>query len=208
MEKEKLAIPRINSFIKGCNEFERHEKREAMYKVATFLINNSWGKPYDMANGLGVLLLTWNQAFYRYGFFDFDKLETCIENNLKKLTDFRRRNILDYSVNDNSNIKGLFKDVLQATQIANGTMKGIKSPVAVAKALHLLAPEFFPIWDDRISKAYHCYYSADPAGKYINFIEITKEIADKLKDNISRSDKTLIKLIDQYNYSKYTKEWV
>lgn len=203
-----MKIPRINEFIRGCNEFERHEKREAMYQVATFLTNNSWGKPYDMANGLGVLLLTWNQAFYRYGLFDFNKLEACIEKNLIKLADFRKRNICDYSISDRAYIKKLFKDFLQATQIVTGKMRGRKSPVAVAKALHLLAPEFFPIWDDKISRAYDCYYNMDPSGQYINFFEITKKIADKLKHSVSRTDKTLIKLIDQYNYSKYTKEWI
>lgn len=39
-----MKIPGVDEFIGGCNEFERHEKREAMNQVATFLTNNSWGK--------------------------------------------------------------------------------------------------------------------------------------------------------------------
>ena len=61
-----MKIPIREEFCKGCEEFERHEKRDAMYKVATFLVSYFWGRPSDMADGLGVLLLTWNQAFYRY----------------------------------------------------------------------------------------------------------------------------------------------
>jgi len=64
-----------------------------MYKVATFLVSHYWGKPSDMADGLGVLLLTWNQAFYRYGIFDFDKLEKCITDNLRKIESFRGKDI-------------------------------------------------------------------------------------------------------------------
>lgn len=64
-----MNIPNREEFLKGCEEFEKHEKRDAMYKVATFLVFHFWGKPSDMADGLGVLLLTWNQAFYRYGIF-------------------------------------------------------------------------------------------------------------------------------------------
>ena len=70
-----MDIVTQEEFCKGIEEFGKREKRDAMYKVATFIISYYWGKPFDMANGLGVLLLTWNQAFYRYGTFDFDKLE-------------------------------------------------------------------------------------------------------------------------------------
>jgi len=86
-----------------------------------------------MADGLGVLLLTWNQAFYRYGSFDFDKLEKCIENNLEKLEKFRNRNITTLLESDDSSIKALFEEFMESLQIASGNMKGRKSPVAVAK---------------------------------------------------------------------------
>jgi len=32
-----IHIPSKEEFIKGIEEFEKHEKRDAMYKVATFL---------------------------------------------------------------------------------------------------------------------------------------------------------------------------
>ena len=70
-------------FLNGVSQFKEHEPRDSMYKVATFLISHYWGSPSDMADGLGVLLLTWNQAFYRYGLFSFDELEKCIGQNLE-----------------------------------------------------------------------------------------------------------------------------
>ncbi len=100
---------------------------------------------------------------------------------------------------------------MDALQIADGSMCGRKSPVAVAKALHLLAPNFFPLWDDRIAKAYGCYYNNDPAEKYVQFMKLMKEFVENIKDYIDFSDylnKTLLKLIDEYNYSKYTKGWI
>jgi hypothetical protein len=54
----RIAMPDPEDFRKGCAEYERHEKRDAMYKIATFLVSHFWGKPSDMADGLGVLLLT------------------------------------------------------------------------------------------------------------------------------------------------------
>ena len=55
----KNQIPDKDEFIRGIEEFKKHEKRDAMYKVVTFLISQFWGCPRDMADGLGVLLLTW-----------------------------------------------------------------------------------------------------------------------------------------------------
>jgi len=180
-----VHIPTKEEFIKGIEEFEKHEKRDAMYRVATFLVRHFWGNPSDMADGLGVLLLTWNQAFYRYGNFDFDKLEECIKNNLEKLKKFRNRNITELSKFDESDIKLIFTEFMESLRIASGNMKGRKSPVAVAKALHLLAPNFFPLWDDQIAKAYGCYYNNNPAEKYIRFMKLIKEFAEKVGDYIN-----------------------
>jgi len=282
-----IVIPNREEFCKGCEEFERHEKRDAMYKVAAFLVSHFWGKPSDMADGLGVLLLTWNQAFYRYGIFDFDELEKCITVNLQKIASFRGKDIASLSSSDEENIKGLFNNFLEALQIdvisfsdknkgkyaeenlrrilkelgiesegnslktlydsiknskisqavefvadsqkdsieirisglgpeekeklysLDKQMKIVKrSPVSVSKALHLLAPNFFPLWDDKIARHYGCYYDVNPAGKYISFCKIIETVADKVKGYTSRSDRTLLKLIDQYNYSKYTQGWI
>jgi len=203
-----MNIPNCEEFLRGCEEYEKHEKRDAMYKVATFLVSHSWGKPADMADGLGVLLLTWNQAFYRYGIFDFDKLEKCITDNLPTIEGFRDRDILSLSSSDEYDIKYLFAEFLKALQIDAGKAQGRQSPVAVAKTLHLLAPKFFPLWDDKIARAYGCYYGENAAEKYILFCKITKTIADKVRNYIDRPDRTLIKLIDEYNYSKYTQGWI
>lgn len=204
-----MNIPTCEQFVKGCEEFEKRERRDSMYKVATFLVSYFWGQPSDMADGLGVLLLTWNQAFYRYGSFSFDKLEACIERNFKKIEVFRNRNIISLSGEDENDIKQLFLDFLEALQIDLGKLRSRKSPVAVSKALHLLGPSFFPLWDDKIANAYGCHYSKSPADKYILFCLMVRDMVEKLKNCIDkRFKKTLVKLIDQYNYSKYTQGWI
>ena len=203
-----MDIPNQEEFFKGIKQYEEHEKRDAMYKVATFLISHFWGKTSDMADALGVLLLTWNQAFYRYGSIDFDKLEKCITKNLSKLESYRQRNISSLSDSDKEDIRVLFNEFLDALQIDSGK-KGIrKSPVSVSKALHILAPDFFPLWDDKIAKAYSCYYNQDPEEQYLRFCEISKSMSEKIKHYPISSRKTILKLIDQYNYSKYTKKWI
>ena len=205
---DKKNILTQEEFCKGIEEFEKREKRDAMYKIATFIISHYWGKSFDMANGLGVLLLTWNQAFYRYGNFDFDKLERCIDINFKKLETFRKRSITSLLESDEKNITDLFKKFLEALQIDSGKIQGRTSPVAVSKALHILAPDFFPIWDQKIAKAYGYNYHKNPEKQYFSFCRIIKNVADKVEDYVVRSDKALVKLIDEYNFSKYTGGWI
>lgn len=198
----------VEEFQKGCLEFDKHEKRDAMYKVATKLIKENWGNVHEMTDALGVLLLTWNQAFYRYGIFDFDELERCLTTHFNELDALRKREISTLSESDEKLIRTIFLDFLSALRIEDGPKKGQKSPVAVAKTLHLLAPSFFPIWDDKISRAYDCYYSVNPAEQYLKFSRIAKQQVDQLKNEISNPDKPYLKLLDEYNYSKYTKKWI
>lgn len=192
----------------GCLAFQRWERRDAMYKVATFLVEHFWGKPTQVAEGLGVLLLVWNHAFYRNGPFDFDALEKCIQANQTKLDGFRSRDVLSYSPTDDLEVKRLFEQFLEALRICDGKCKGRGSPVGVAKALHLLAPAFFPLWDEKIARAYRCYYNLDPAGQHIAFLRMTRETAQALAPHVRLQGKTLLKLIDEYNYAKHTKQWI
>jgi hypothetical protein len=179
-----------------------------MYKVATFLTSHFWGKPSDMADALGVLLLTWNQAFYRYGFFDFDSLEKCILNNFNEIQVYRNMDIEELSDHNEKAVKSLFVEFNQALQIASGKKKGIKSPVSAAKCLHLLAPGVFPLWDDKIARAYGCYYGKEPSDKYFSFCRIIRRVAHDIKNYVDTGTDSIVKLIDEYNYSKYTKGWV
>lgn len=194
----------VSELKQGYTAFQSREVRDSMYKTATFLVETFWGRPKEMADGLGVLLLTWNNAFYRYGFFDFDVLEKCISDNHHILETFRYRNILDYTPKDDEAINDLYAKFLNALQIADGKSAGRKSPVAVAKALHLLAPGFFPLWDDKIAKAYACHYY------YIPFMQEMQRLAQILAPEVDTEStgKTLLKLIDEYNYAKFTKQWV
>ncbi len=208
MKRDDVATPTRAQFLAGVEQFERHEKRDAMYKVATFLVEHYWGNPAEMADALGVLLLTWNQAFYRYGPFSFDSLEQCLAANLASLEGFRTRDILSFSPHDEPLVKTVFTRFLDALQIDGGKMKGRKSPVAVAKALHLTAPAFLPLWDNKIARTYGCYYVDDPERRYVSFCRITQRIATVAMDYTTRRDKTLIKLIDEYNYAKFTQRWI
>ncbi|MCX6376532.1 MAG: hypothetical protein NTU88_10955 [Armatimonadetes bacterium] len=202
------ACPTPADVMAGSRAYRQHDKRDSIYTVATFLIGHYWGKPGGMADALGVLLLVWNQAFYRYGGFDYDALEMCIARNMDALQSFRAREIDTFSATDELEVARLFEEFRDALKIGAGKMAGRRSPVAVAKALHLLAPAFFPIWDSAIASSYGCGYQVNPARAYIAFCWKTSAIAQSLARHMPSYDRTIAKLIDEFNYSKYTQGWV
>lgn len=203
-------FPSAAEFEKAHREYEQRESRDAMYKTASFLVEHFWGRPAEIADSLGVLLLTWNQAFYRYGRFDFNRLEQCIKENQELLNRYRPREIITFGQEDENPTVAMFNGFLRALRIVNGTKAGAQSPVSVAKAMHLLAPAFFPLWDDKIARAYSCHYTLRPATKYLEFMAINKRFAEQLRRQgmDGKGHRTLLKLIDEYNYAKYTQEWV
>ena len=214
--------------LRGSQEFVQQERRDSMYKVATFLVNHFWYEPSDIADGIGVLLLVWNQAFYRYCNFalDFEGLEKFLKENKKAIQELRHRDISSFNKADMHLIRELFDALLDALKCGNK-----KSAVAVSKALHLLAPNFFPLWDVEISKAYGCYWYDSHAAseKYLRFMIVMRDVSERIvvtymnKNNVSREIaietirkqvslnlpfvKSLLKIIDEYNYAKHTKKW-
>jgi hypothetical protein len=203
--------PTLRQFHRGCIAFRSHEKRDAIYKTGIFLVTHNWGSPAQMADGLGALLLASNQTFYRYGSFDFQRLEDTIAADQHRLAAFRSRDILDYVPSDDESIRLLFDRFLRALEVCEGPKKGARSPVIVAKALHGLAPRFFPLWDQRIANAYGCPFTQRPSKEYVLFMSKMKDFAKQLVSAGLVSDdggRTLLKCIDEYNYAKYTKAWI
>jgi len=82
-----------------------------------------------------------------------------------------------------------------------------RSPVSVSKGLHFLARSFFPLWDYKIAHEYECGYEKRPAEQYYFFCEKVKHISALIKDYrvCKGSGKSILKLLDEYNYAKYTK---
>ena len=89
-----------------------------------------------------------------------------------------------------------------------------------SKALHILNPGFFMMWDDKIRYGYGC--SENEEG-YFNFLirtqkEIQEVIQTYTKDYPINGEisqliysgrvKSIVKLLDEYNFAKYTKGWI
>ena len=205
-----MIIPSVKEFIDGFTEFQKREDGHVMYQVASSIVKDLWNNPSEMAQSLGMILLGWNESFYKDGFFDFHEFEISIAKDWQQLNSFRARNIRSYTTNDDEGIRNIFEDFLDALKSVEGKKPASYSPVVVSRALHVFAPQFFPMWDSKIAKAYHCSYTSKPAEKYLSFIMQCQTMAEELQSRIDlRSQgKSFLKLLDEFNYSKFTKEWV
>jgi len=176
-----MSYPDYKELLQGCAGYIEDEKRDAMYKLALRLVSEAKWKPEELAEGVGVLLLTWNAAFYtKYGSFDFDKLEDFIGKRIDDLKVYSNRSILSYSKTDDEPVQQLFSELVEAVK---SVKREARTPVGTAKALHMLAPSFFSIWDNAIAEKYGVHWSqrTERASQlYARFQHLTKHIADNI----------------------------
>ena len=187
-----------------------------MYRVAMYLLQQPdwWGNITRVTDALTVLLLTWNASFYRYsgGYLNGDRLENCLRDNWDEIERFHDRDIMSFVQSDKPEITRLFNCFLNALRINTSKTNAARlSPVGAAKALHLLAPNFFPIWDGEIARRYGCGFSQqgkEAGTKYVKFLEEIRVVAAALQGPPLKTGKTLVKQIDEYNYAKFSKGWI
>jgi hypothetical protein len=202
--------------------------RDALPQVAQSLPRADYSR---VAKAVGGFLLNWNWSFYRSERnVDYGKLEKCIKESLRKLVSYRDRSITSFDVEDEAQtaeIKTLFVDFLNATIRVRD---GARSPVSVAKALHILAPEFFPPWDNDVAIEYQSIWGIPEAspGKYLGFTEKVQQgckviVASYMAENDGDYDTSsnavcqearqwhgyhpsLLKLIDEFNMARFS-DW-
>lgn len=200
MLHHKITIADIN---RAHAKFEENEPRGLFYRAATELVALALqGKTnLTVPEALSILLQTWNRAYYRYRKFDKDhieKFESLWAKSKATVAKYRAREIDSAKPDEEAAITHLFQD-----------FEKILGPVGAAKSLHLLAPHFFPIWDRTIAKA--CGVPLKKAGlngnQYWSFMLQAKDQYHELQNETSNSLSAL-KLIDEFNYCRHTKNWI
>src|SRR5277367_1292869 len=128
--------------------FRAHESRDLFYRAAIALVGLARESVVDLTTGeaIAVLLRTWNSAYYRYhrsGTADYASIEALIAKHGSWLDSVTQRTIASLVRADEQPLLTAFADF----EVALG-------PVGAARALHLLAPHFMPLWDRAIAAAY------------------------------------------------------
>jgi hypothetical protein len=187
---------------KARGVFAQNEPRDLFYRVATDLVERAYGRTslITLADSLAVLLQTWNKAFYQFAKFDsnhFAALDGLLRRYRRPLKALRTREIEGLAPKDRERIVEMFE-----------RFETVLGPVGSAKVLHLLAPQFFPIWDRAIAKSYGVPLAkAGTNGVgYCTFMEIAKIQCRALRASGLRGN--VLKQLDEYNYCRFTKRWL
>jgi hypothetical protein len=190
--------------LKGARiAFERGEPRDLFYRAASELVDLAirQATSLTLAEALAVLLQTWNRSFYQYRRFDvghFSDIDLLISRHQQRFLALRRRPIETMSDADEQEVKNLFT-----------AFEGVLGPVGAAKTLHLLAPEFFPLWDRAIAERYGLPMKRKGlnADNYWQFMTVAREQC-RLLGGERAIGRNPLKAIDEYNYCRYTKGWI
>lgn len=204
IEDSNLYIPSRKEFRKGYEAYNQREKRGFVYFEALETVEENWGSAGQMARGVQRLVRSWNRF---YANFSFSDLTRFMGDNIGDLNTYRDKHIRDLNDADDDRIRQLFKKLLQALK---READGALSPVSVAKAFGVLGPNFLPIWDSHIAFRYDCLYFSDTADEpYLRFCHKMKALSERVQNYVpDPDDRSLLKRIDEYNYSKYTMFWI
>jgi hypothetical protein len=197
--KADLRKPSWKDIEKAREAFEENEPRDLFYRVATILVAQAIeGNPeLPITDAVAALLQTWNRSYYRYHVFDaahYNEISRVIGDHPEVIADLRQRNIGSLDTADETIVTSVFMD-----------LEVVLGPVGAAKCLHLLAPDFFPLWDRAIAEAYSIYLGkrGKNGKKYYRFMEITRDQVIRLRKG-RKGKKHLVKSIDEFNYCRYT----
>lgn len=195
--------PTIEELRSAREAFEANEPRDLFYRAAMELVDLAIREQVclTVAEALAVLLQTWNRAYYQYRKFDaehFADIERLLSEHRAILESVRHRTIEGYSRADATIVSEVFRH-----------FELVLGPVGAAKCLHLLAPRFFPLWDRDIARAYSVGLQKRGRNgeRYCRFMQIVKGQCRELggEQQIGRNP---LKALDEYNYCKYTKDWI
>lgn len=183
--------------------FRKYESRDVFYRAATDLITLALRgeTSINVAEALAVLLQTWNRSYYRFHpatAQHFEDLEAVLAKDAGWLADIRSRSIDSFGVADEAALISTFDD-----------FEFVLGPVGAAKALHLLAPNFLPLWDRAITRIYGLQLARTGLNgpRYVRMIRTVQAQVERL-GGAAAVEGNPLKRIDEYNYCHYTKGWI
>ena len=159
------------------------------------------GSATEIATSLAEFLKVWNREYYRFRPNKTPtlpgELRILIEDHWALIHKFRSRSLVTFSRDDHADVVRLFESFADKLD-----------PVGAAKALNPLAPNFFPLWDNSVASGYGICVGSPG---YSLFMVVTKQqvesLAGSLPNDLLTPSGSALKILDEYNYCKYTREW-
>ncbi|MFB3888314.1 MAG: hypothetical protein ACE14S_02415 [Candidatus Bathyarchaeia archaeon] len=158
----------------------------------------------EMSSMLRLFLLKWGRMGRVVGTLGCERIASKLREMAPRLSEFRHLTIATSDLDRFSRTASdVYEDLLNTEwKSKKGRTKRV-GPTATSKVLHIVAPDFFVMWDRSIRR----YYGfRDDGREYVRFLTIMKCWLEKLQPVIAELSATHqrspAKLIDEYNWLK------
>jgi hypothetical protein len=199
----------FENFIKVVKEFEEEDSfADILYLEAIRKLQKVRENPRELDENIArriirPFLVNWGRMgrnVERKG-FDWGRLIEAIKNQRENLGKLKNETVLCVSFDK---VSSVINEIYEATKVKH------LGPTGISKILHLLNPELFMMWDDKIRKDITATPFSGNSKGYLNFLKwIQKELIEvtenhtleEIKDKIGGEyldKKTLAKLADEY----------
>lgn len=230
-EEKRRAFVRVRSseLITDLRCYRRNEPREAVYQAAHEMVDRHW-RQHDwekVSLGVAALLVSWNARVYVGKDVSFAEMTGFLETHAEELTRLRGTDL--HGTASEVTCRHLFNGL--TPMLMARSRRGPRAwgtPVGVAKALHIIAPRYFPLWDRTIATAAGHSIPQERsrwAGQYESFALTARRLVGnivkaaqrmsgagstndalewlRLRTNNRGLYKTWLKFADEYNYARH-----
>lgn len=117
---------------------------------------------------------------------------------------FRNKHLITINFDEGVVLKGRSIKISEVVKEIFGKLLGNGiGPTSTAKIMHGVNPEVFMMWDGSIREGYG--YAGNEVG-YLRFLKEAREILLRMASHLREADRSATKLLDEYNYMKFTQE--
>lgn len=202
-----MADRLYDDFCDPTEEYNKAEPRGFVYDISRDLIKKAkmeegddWVESDKTVKGILLLLFCWNYAYPGTKKLKHNEISKLMDESKKDIKKLQEKTITNFDEEDYKIITNLFEN-----------FKELLGQTGASKALSLLNPKLFLMWDTKIRKRLDKELipgisKGDPQ-HYLKYLKSMKyiieknELGKKIKD-----ERTLAKKIDEYNYLKIIKE--
>jgi hypothetical protein len=182
------VTPTVEELRKAHEEYARTVPNKyaiSIQRVGRALSN---GNSNELAAAVSEWLRELNRQYYRFHPEDAatlaERLKSILRNELSTFLALQDRTIATLAASDGAEVLRLF-----------ALFRSECGPVGAGKALHVLSPSFFPMWDNAIAQS----YGVSTETGYPQFMNFVKQQVLSLPQEIAPGV-TALKALDEYNF--------
>lgn len=142
-----------------------------------------------------LLVRVWNPGSSYTQALSLQAIDGLLEATASARNAFTGRDITSLTDNERSTVHAIF-----------ASFRTTFGPVGAAKALGVLHPRFFPIWDTRIATAYVGHAFRKNPDHYLRFMDYCSEQCRHVREHPFGDG--LLKVLDEWNFCVWTKAWI